>query len=326
MKLARPLVGRAGETDSSWPLAPWTEQMLHALGERGYSGPAWAEFLAGSWAKARDTARRERALVRAWQRLSGALLAATMLLTGLIWHVHGGARGRQVGGFLLIGLALQQTDIYVHLGLNRRLRDHVLLADLGGAIWLTSLRATTAQWLLMTTLCGVDIPGLAVSALVAGALTDTLDGAVARQQRHETKLGAYVDGEADVLLAISLTVAAVRRGTLPASAYWVMAARYALPIGVGLGVAFKTSHPPRLTHTLAGQLCGVVTAASLGSALGPSARSTQLERARRLLFPLAASLAVASGLAQVWRMLWGDAHARNLDTMGVSFSDDHVCR
>jgi phosphatidylglycerophosphate synthase len=156
--------------------------------------------------------------------------------------------------------------------------------------------------LLTATIAGIDIPGLALGALAVGALTDALDGPLARRLRQSTKLGSYVDGEADLVLAMALTLAAVRSGALPAYAGWLVAARYALPVGAAFGVAFATARPPALEHTLPGRLRGVAQTALIGYVLVPK-RGQPLDMPGRLLLGLTAAFSLASAAAQLRRVL-----------------------
>jgi hypothetical protein len=76
-------------------------------------------------------------LVQSWRRLSLTMLAGSVLPLAIAWRRHGAERAERMGGLLVAGLAVQQADAYVHLGMNRRLRDGVLEADLGPATWLS---------------------------------------------------------------------------------------------------------------------------------------------------------------------------------------------
>ncbi|MGH2344562.1 MAG: hypothetical protein ACRDG4_05010, partial [Chloroflexota bacterium] len=93
------------------------------------------------------------------------------------------------------------------------------------------------------------------------------------------------------------------RGTLPARAYRLVAARYALPIGAAFRVAFATGRPPALEHTLPGRLRGIAQTVLMAYALAPK-RGQEGDKARRLLLRLAASLSVASGTAQAVRVVY----------------------
>ena len=201
-----------------------------------------------------------------------------------------------MGVLLLAGLLLQQADAYVHLGLNRRLEDGTLLPAFGPGTWLSYFRGSAAYCLLATTGAGIDSSGLAQAVLVVGSLTDALDGPIARRLGQDTKLGAYADGEADLVLAVALTLAGVRHGTLPACARWLPAARYALPIGAAFGTAFAGGRPPALEHTLPGRLCGVAQAGLLGFALAPR-RFRPPADTRRALLAISAALNAASDRA-----------------------------
>jgi len=296
------------ETEPAWPLEPWTAELLAELRRHRYTPAAWASLFGASWDRSRATARREAGLVRSWRRLTLALLAGSACPLALARRTGGARQARRMAMPLLAGLLWQQADAYVHLGINRRLRDGALLPDLGPALWLSYLRGTTAHWLLSATLAGIDLPGLGPCAVIVGAVTDSLDGPLARGKDHATKLGAYADGEADLVLAVATAMAAVRRGSLPAHIYWMIAARYALPLGVGLGLACARGRSPSLEHTLAGRLCGVAQVGLMGCALAPARWQGLATRPRRILLPLAVALNVASGTAQAWRIWRATRH------------------
>lgn len=300
-RAARP--GRGGRrNDDGWPVEPWTAQLLADLRAGDYRPAAWTRFLADSWHRARATARHSSSLVKSWRYVSLLVMAGSAAPLAFAWRRHGPRQARRMGGLLLVGVVLQQADGYVHLGLNRRLDDGVPLPTLGPAIWLSYSRGTVAYWLLAATAARLDLPGLAPVALVVGTLTDVLDGHLARRLGQTTKLGAYVDGVADLVLAAALTWDAVRRGSLPAHASWIVVVRYALPVGAAFGVAFVTGRSPALEHTLPGRLCGVAQAGLMGYALAPR-RGSQLDRPRRFLLVATAVFSVASSTAQVLRVL-----------------------
>lgn len=295
-------------TDPAWPLEAWTAELLAELRRYRYTPAAWASLFGASWDRSRATARREAGLVRSWRRLTLGLLAGSACPLAMAWWTGSARQARRMAMPLLAGLLWQQADAYVHLGINRRLRDGVLLPDLGPALWLSYLRGTTAHWLLSATLADIDLPGLGPCALLVGAVTDSLDGPLARGKDRATKLGAYADGEADIVLAVATAMAAVRRGSLPANIYWMIAARYALPLGVGFGLACARGRPPSLEHTLTGRLCGAAQAGLMGCALAPARWHGLATRPRRILLPLAVMLNVASGTTQAWRVLCASRH------------------
>ncbi|HVA91799.1 MAG TPA: CDP-alcohol phosphatidyltransferase family protein [Chloroflexota bacterium] len=291
-----------GGHGAGWPLEPWTIQLLADLQAGDYQPTAWVRFFHESWRRARATARHYPALLDAWRNLSLAVLAGSAVPLTCAWRRYGSRPARRMGGMLLAGLALQQADAYIHLGLNRRLPDGLLLPAFGPAIWLSYLRGSVAYWLLAATGAGLDISRLAPGALIVGALTDALDGPIAHRLGQATKLGAYVDGEADLVLAVALTQAAVRHGALPARARWLPAARYALPVGVAFGAALLGGRTPALEHTLLGRLCGVAQTGLLGCALAPR-HFQPSDRSRRRLLAITAALSAASAVAQVPRIL-----------------------
>jgi phosphatidylglycerophosphate synthase len=327
--LRAPKTGAGAESSESspdlgWPLEPWTVELLRELRRWGYTPAAWRRFLANSWIRAQDTARRERTLVQAWRRLTLAIAAGSALPMALTWRRHGPKKARRLGRMLALGLALQQADAYVHLGMNRRLSDGLLLPDLGLAIWLTYLRGTLACWLLASTLADSELPMLAPGVLVLGTVTDVLDGQLARRQQRATKLGTYADGEADATLALAVTIASVRRQTLPALAYRLLGVRYLLPLGAGFGLAFARGRSPRLGHSLLGGACGAAQLGLLGCALAPSRLQRLVARPRRVLLPIVGMLDILYGTTQSWRMVHEGERGESVSTLAESRGPEGV--
>src|SRR5207247_7453063 len=73
---------------------------------------------------------------------------------------------------------------------------------MGLANWLTVLRILLIP--VFVSLLVYRKPGLALVVFVAAALTDLLDGYVARRQGLSSRLGAFLDPMADKLLIVSL--------------------------------------------------------------------------------------------------------------------------
>src|SRR5436305_13664508 len=89
---------------------------------------------------------------------------------------------------------------------------------MGLANWLTVLRILLIP--VFVSLLVYRKPGLALFVFVAAALTDLLDGYVARRQGLSSRLGAFLDPMADKLLVVSSFVTLTWLKPLPA---WVAA-------------------------------------------------------------------------------------------------------
>src|SRR5919201_1146678 len=95
---------------------------------------AWWRFVAGSWAVARATARAHPALQHTWQRR--ALWRALTL--PLLAQVLGSSPAHPAWWTTS---AVQQADLYVHLGLNRSSESCALRRTFPLATEVTLLRA-----------------------------------------------------------------------------------------------------------------------------------------------------------------------------------------
>ena len=148
---------------------------------------------------------------------------------------------------LLPGLAVAahlQHQLYRHLGSNhRRGEEDQLLPTLGAANWVTLLRASAIvtlsgflpmavqQRVLGTPEATPWAPGLIYFGI---ALTDLLDGFVARALRRETELGKRLDTETDAAGLLVASLLAVSLGKLPAIYLLVGLAYYPFIFGLWL--------------------------------------------------------------------------------------------
>ena len=89
---------------------------------------------------------------------------------------------------------------------------------MGLANWLTVLRILLIP--VFVSLLVYRKPGLALVVFVAAALTDLLDGYVARRQGLSSRLGAFLDPMADKLLLVSSFVTLTWLKALP---FWIAA-------------------------------------------------------------------------------------------------------
>lgn len=83
---------------------------------------------------------------------------------------------------------------------------------------LSSVRLLLVPVFFALLLAGLDVEALLV--LVASAVTDFLDGYLARRLRQVTRLGQVLDPAADRLYIVAAVVALAMRGTIP---WWLVA-------------------------------------------------------------------------------------------------------
>ncbi|ABA88556.1 CDP-diacylglycerol--glycerol-3-phosphate 3-phosphatidyltransferase [Syntrophotalea carbinolica DSM 2380] len=107
---------------------------------------------------------------------------------------------------------------------------------------------------------------LSLGIFIFEALTDALDGYLARRLHQETQLGLYLDPLADKLLSTVSFVSLAIIGLLPA---WLAVVVFFKDLFIGLGVAviFFTGGDPKAMPTLWGKRTMFVQAVCVGAAL-----------------------------------------------------------
>jgi phosphatidylglycerophosphate synthase len=178
--------------------------------------------------------------------------------------------------------ALQQADLYVHLGLNRPAESFAMRRTFPLATEVTLLRAYAAAALWS----GPPRPRL---ALGLGLATDVLDGALARRCGKATALGALLDGEYDASLWLAAARTARRRRALAPGAEAILWLRFGVPLLAGV-LAYGVAPEPvsARSHRL-GQIAGSLQAALLWAALS----GREQRRPRRVVVLLAGTTLLA---------------------------------
>lgn len=132
----------------------------------------------------------------------------------------------------------------------------------GPANQVTLARAYLALPALVYGLVPGDLGLLAVAVALA-ALTDLVDGTVARRFTAPTRLGGALDPIVDGLFFGAVAVGLAAGGAYPWWVAGVVVARYALPAAVG-AVLLLLRRRPTLVHTVFGQVSTTVIALVLG--------------------------------------------------------------
>ncbi len=232
--------------------------LLTRLRNEKFSPLAWLRFLGRSWEMSCATASANPILKRSWARttlligmLALAALVASFLFEGPIVALH------LLPGFLFC-VAWQQSDLFWHLGLNRQTGTGKLLPKVGAANTLTWLRGLGASFLLGRFAGGISSPSwLALLIFLSGAVTDILDGQIARRTQTQTKLGRIADGEADFYLYLAITFILIQNGVLPLWLGVVMLLRFLIPLFAALLSYFLLAHPVRFGSTTWGKYAGM---------------------------------------------------------------------
>ncbi len=251
-----------------------------------YRPRALVTFLVASVAVARRTATRHPDLVRSWRRRA-LCRALTLPLVAQGLGCPPWSRA------LWLTYLWQQGDLYLHLGLNRRPDARTVRTAFPLPTECTLLRAYAAAALMS----GCERPR---RTLVIGVVTDVLDGFLARHLRQQTVLGALLDSEYDVYLALTALWAIRRRGRRERVLEQAIALRFGGQFLMGFIVFFTHPHPVAIGSTRAGKLSGAVQALALYRALGESGVAYQAGQLMRVaLRATAVGAVVAQGLRYV---------------------------
>lgn len=107
---------------------------------------------------------------------------------------------------------------------------------------------------------------IALCIFVMAALTDALDGYLARRLQQETQLGLYLDPLADKLLSTVSYISLAVVGLIPPWLVVVVLFKD-LFIGLGFAIIFFSGHKPRVIPTWCGKCTTIVQVAAIGAAL-----------------------------------------------------------
>jgi phosphatidylglycerophosphate synthase len=259
------------------------------------------------WRRAQTTAQASPRLVASWKRTAARLALGEIVGLALeAWRGDRQAALRAAPG-VLVTWGVTQGDTYLHLGMNAQARAAPSWDTLGLPVTLTLLRRTVAGFLWAHLLGGRPVRDRLILGMLLGigATSDVLDGAVARRQQRVTRLGAYLDAEADgsFWLALGLTFAAQR--VLPRWFFALLCVRFGAPV---LAAALSYSvlrRSPSVGSTIIGKAAAVAQLAVFSAALLSSRRPAPrvaVQRAYWLLQGTTAALLLAAPCAQVVRL------------------------
>jgi cardiolipin synthase len=166
---------------------------------------------------------------------------------------------------------------------------------------LTTLRILLLP--LFITLLVYRRPAAALVVLSLAALTDMLDGLVARLLNQKTPLGTFLDPLADKLLAVSafVTLALIGQPRIPAWFVIIVISRDVI-VSLGALVVYIHDHTLHIAPTLAGKAATLCQFLSILATLGLQITGRG-DAAWRALLALTVVLTVVSGLQYVWRGL-----------------------
>jgi cardiolipin synthase len=264
---------QAGKNDPAIDYSAGNEfvvTLLNNLQRDHYTPLAWWRFFADAWKKSRRTSREHPDLARSWAYISALVSSLTLGSWCALWHIEGMQIAWHILPALLICLVLELGDVYVHLGLNYHPDVGSCRKRLGIPTTLTLVRGVMANLLLAHLLSGrIPLTGVVLSAYLIGIATDIADGQIARYTGWLTRLGGYLDSEADLFLSISTVVCVLLLGTLPIWLALAMLLRFIIPLLGALFSYFIAIRQIDLSHTSWGRSAGIAQAVCLIVLLAP---------------------------------------------------------
>lgn len=153
-----------------------------------------------------------------------------------------------------LGILPAFTFVTLHLGLLRD-REGYRLSALNLPMVLTLLRVAMVPGIIL--FLGERHFALALVAYLIAALTDVLDGWLARRFGQITRLGVVLDPLVDIVFNLALFAGLATAGLLPAWVFAVAALRYGILL-VGGACLYLFVGPVRIQPTAFGRLTGVV--------------------------------------------------------------------
>lgn len=278
--------------------------LLNDLRRRHYAPLAWWRFFADAWKKSRATARLHPGLTLSWAYVSILMGVLTLGCWCTLWYIEGAQVAWHILPALLICLVLELGDVYVHLGLNYHPGTGAFYERLGIPTTFTLIRGVMANLLLAHLLSGyIPLTSVVLSAYLIGITTDIADGQIARRTGWLTRLGSYLDSEADLFLSISTVLCALLLGVLPGWLALAMLLRFIIPLLGALLSYFVAIRQIDFRHTAWGRSAGLAQALCLLVALTPVALTRLLSPLSLPLMLLTLALLVLAVIMDVKRTL-----------------------
>ena len=155
----------------------------------------------------------------------------------------------------LTGTIILSLIYFLNLNLIKGKQEESLESSLGISNLLTSVRIIASIPILISYLKGY--PAAAFVIYAAAAITDVMDGFIARRYSQTTILGIIIDPVGDILTTEAVFFCLWRAGEVPGWLFAILSARY-LEFFLGWILLVVSGKQPPLSSTTAGKIVGVV--------------------------------------------------------------------
>lgn len=142
-------------------------------------------------------------------------------------------------------------------------------------------------------------PGVALTILLCGIVTDILDGQIARRTATQSKLGQIADAETDFCLSLALTIILLRNGELSPWVGLVIVLRFIIPLVATLLSYLAFASPVRFGSTMWGKYAGLAQCAYFFVLLTPAPLSPLVLLLKTPLLVVLICLLVIAPAAQI---------------------------
>jgi len=144
---------------------------------------------------------------------------------------------------------------------------------------------------------------IALGLYLLAALSDVLDGALARRWRQTTRLGTVMDPLVDIVFTLAILGALTTTGLLARWVFWIGFARYAI-LAVGGAGLYVFVGPVKIRPTSFGRVTGVVMTAFIALLTLLWAVSGRLAHALTQLTEIALGVLLAATTVQIVLVGW----------------------
>ena len=232
----------------------FTRELIDELAHDRFRFSAWRRFLSRSWQRSLEDIHASPALTPSFLWSAAAIAFPGLVISLLSWRYQSNAVAIRSLSMWLPWYLLAVGFVLTHLGMSddgagRRI-DHFHAPN-----QLSFMRLALAPLVLSPGLAlpvhGFSGPVFAVFAAFL-ALTDVLDGWIARHTRTGTRLGQMLDYLGDLAFLTFLSVGLYLAAAIPASLLWLLILRYPVTL-VGAMVLYFTRGPAQLGPTTIGR-------------------------------------------------------------------------
>ena len=215
-------------SDKIYAVSDFTHELIEDVARDHYSLGAWWAFLSRSWARSVDDIREAPARVRSSLRwvIVGAAIGTSVIIMAVTFHAP---RVALLAATLwLPWYAGTVIFLLTHLGMvdDSSGRPHVRLLLPNALSFLRLGLAPLVMWPCLSIPTHPATAPVFASIVFALALTDVLDGSLARGSGSETRMGRMLDPLADMALATFLAIGLLRAGVLPTPLFALIMVRY----------------------------------------------------------------------------------------------------